>query len=222
MKELPTIIYLHGLGSSPQSPKARLFAGRFTTLGHEVVIPELSLPSLQQLSVRAALERVGSVVADVTKRSSAIVIGSSFGGFLAVHALRCLSASESEQVRGLVLLAPVLYPRHPREPIITQKMEADWQKAGVFPIPEGATGQFVSVHYRFLQELNEYASREAHVTLPTLVVHGVRDEAVPYTHSVEFVEQNAAARLITLQDDHQMMAEPQKLVAVVQEFAEGL
>jgi len=199
-----------------------LFAEHFTALGHEVVVPELSLPSLQQLSVRAAVEQIHLVLAEAATRSAVMLIGSSFGGFLAVHALSCLSAPVMRPVRGLVLLAPVLYPRHPREPIITPKMEADWQKAGVFPIAEGATGQYVSVHFRFLQELNEYASREPHVTLPTLIVHGARDEAVPYTHSVEFVEQNALARLVTLQDDHQMMAEPQKLVTLVREFAEGL
>ena len=105
MKELPAIIYLHGLGSSPQSPKARLFAEHFTALGYEVVIPALSLPSLQHLSVRAAVEQTGLVLTEVTKRSAVILIGSSFGGFVAVYALSCLSASVMRPVRGLVLLA---------------------------------------------------------------------------------------------------------------------
>lgn len=222
MKELPGIIYLHGLGSSPQSPKARLFADHFSGLGCEVTIPQLSLPSLQQLSVCAAVGRASAVLAEMVKVGGVILIGSSFGGFLALHALDHLATSTMRRVRGLVLLAPVLYPRHASEPIVTPKMEAEWQKVGEFPIAEGATGQYVSVHYRFLQELNEYASREMRVNLPTLVVHGVRDETVPYAHSVEFVAHNAAARLIALQDDHQMMAEPKKLLSIVQQFAEGL
>lgn len=222
MKDLPTVVYLHGLGSSPQSAKARLFADYFAVLGYDSVIPELSVPSLQQLSVRVALERVVDVLTEVSLRSPIILIGSSFGGFLAVHALGCLSASVRDQVRGLVLLAPVLYPWHPRAPIISEKMEAAWREAGVFPIAEGATGQYVPVDYQFLSELQECARYEPHVAIPTLVVHGVRDEAVPYAHSVEFVGQNSAARLIAIHDDHQMLAEPQRLVAIVQEFIQGL
>jgi pimeloyl-ACP methyl ester carboxylesterase len=54
--------------------------------------------------------------------------------------------------------------------------------------------------------------------MPTLVVHGEQDETVPYQHSVEFVGHTHTARLVSLNDDHQMMREPQRLVSVVEQF----
>jgi pimeloyl-ACP methyl ester carboxylesterase len=49
----------------------------------------------------------------------------------------------------------------------------------------------------------------------TLVIHGERDEVVPYSHSVEFVAEHPFAKLISLEDNHQMMAYPQRLLEQV-------
>jgi pimeloyl-ACP methyl ester carboxylesterase len=222
MKEIPTVVYLHGLGSSPESPKAVLLAQHFATNGVDTIVPQLSLPSLQRLSVVAALRCATQVVSEAGGAGRVVVIGSSFGGFLALQALGCLGPEIVVNVAGVVLLAPVLYPWHPELPIISQTTEAVWQRDGEFPIEEGATGGVVPVHYRFLEELKRCANDEPRVTCPTLVVHGIRDERVPYSHSVEFCEQNPRARLVSLDDDHQMMTDQRALVSVVNDFVQGL
>lgn len=216
------MIYLHGLGSSPESPKALLFARHFELRGVSTVIPQLSLPSLQRLSAVAALRCAARVVREAAGAGRVVVIGSSFGGFLAVQAISRLSPELVNRIAGAVLLAPVLYPWHREVPIISQETEAAWQRDGEFPIEEGATGGFVPVHYRFVEELKQCANNEPRVVCPTLVVHGVRDERVPYRHSVEFCERNTDVRLVSLDDDHQMMADQRMLVSVVGEFVQGL
>jgi pimeloyl-ACP methyl ester carboxylesterase len=222
MKEIPALIYLHGLGSSPDSPKARLFARHFASVGWPLAVPQLSVPSLQRLSVEAALATASEALRNATQGGRVILIGSSFGGYLALHALNRLAPATADNIAGLALLAPVLYPWHPEEPIISPSTEAAWKHAGVFPIEEGATGTHVPVHYGFLEELRECARDELSVSCPTLVVHGVRDATVPHRHSVEFVRRNSAAQLVSLDDDHQMMKEPHSLVSLVEEFIRGV
>lgn len=212
------VVYLHGLGSSPSSPKANLMERHFVAEGCHVFIPDLALPNLACLSVYAALNRVVETINEASRRAAVVVIGSSFGGFLALHALRRLPKSLAKTIVGLVLLAPVVYPFHPQTPVVSPTDAEAWRHAGVFPVEEGASGVMVSVHYQFLTELSHFAETQIQVSVPTLVVHGIRDERVPYQHSVEFVKQNPSAQLLSLDDDHQMMSEPQRLLAAVSEF----
>ncbi len=218
----PAVIYLHGLGSSPGSPKATLFADHFGASGFSTIVPDLSLPTLRELSVFSALEEIARVINEGASQRDIVIIASSFGGFLTLRALSGFDPSLLEKILGVALLAPVLYPWHGDEPIITAAMERAWRETGVFPIEEGASGTQVLVHQRFLEELKSCAGFEPSVSVPTLVLHGVRDERVPYRHSVEFVSRNPQARLVSLDEDHQMMSNPRALVAVVDEFVQGL
>jgi pimeloyl-ACP methyl ester carboxylesterase len=199
-----------------------MFAGHFGAKGQRVLVPDLALPNLSRLSVDQALQRVVEVLNECGSWGPMVVIGSSFGGFLAVRAITGLQTSVAAKVEGLVLLAPVLYPWHPHSPIVSQAMEDEWLSSGSFPIEEGSTGQLVPVHFPFLEELKRHAGEIGSVDVRTLVVHGLRDERVPHQHSVEFVGRTPCAKLISLDEDHQMFGNPHGLVTVVDTFVQSL
>ncbi len=212
------IVYLHGLGSWPGSPKATLMEQHFAAKGQRIFIPVLAVPNLACLSTEAALNRVADTIDEASQGAVVVVIGSSLGGFLALHALRRLPEPVAKKIVGLTLLAPVIYPFHLEDPIISPAAVEAWRRAGVLSVEEGESGAMVPVHYQFLCELRDCAETQPRVGVPTLVVHGTRDERVPYRHSIEFVRQTPCARLVSLDDDHQMMSEPQRLIEVVAEF----
>lgn len=88
----PTLVYLHGFRSSPQSRKAQLFVRRVAALP-AAVRPVLHVPDLGHepaeavARVAAWIEReIGDPAADLT------LVGSSLGGFYATHLAERLGA----------------------------------------------------------------------------------------------------------------------------------
>jgi hypothetical protein len=213
-----TVIYLHGLGSSPESPKAKLFSEGLEKLGYQFVAPPLSLPNLSRLSAKSAFQRTVEEITSAAQKGNVVIIGSSFGGFLAARSLGAVPENIGQKIIGVVLLAPVVYPWHAQNPIISAEAEAKWRSLGSFPVEEGATGQVVSVHLDFIDELKLLSTLVIDTSKTTLVIHGELDEVVPYSHSVEFVAGHPFAKLIPLDDNHQMMADPRKLLEQVTNF----
>jgi uncharacterized protein len=100
----PTIVYLHGFRSSPQSIKAQLFARQIAALPAgerpRFVVPSLSHdPREAVASVAAWIEReVGGAAA-----TTLTLVGSSLGGFYATHLAERLAARA-------VLINPTIRP----------------------------------------------------------------------------------------------------------------
>lgn len=205
------VIYLHGLGASPESVKARLVSSWCLDAGLPVTVPTLSIPSFERLSVDAVVSHVVSLVEQASQRGSVVLVGSSFGGFAAVHAFDRLSDAQRERVKGVMLMAPVFYPWHKTRGLLTPEIERVWQAQGFFPLTESASGKEVSVHYQFLEELRGYSSDAVSLTTPTVIVHGTHDETVSHEQSVEFATRQGHPRLVLLEDNHQLVAHPERL-----------
>jgi pimeloyl-ACP methyl ester carboxylesterase len=216
--ELPEVIYLHGLGSSPLSAKARLVSGWCKELGLSLTAPVLSLPSFERLSVDAVVSHVASLVERVPVDRAVVLLGSSFGGFVAVHAFDRLSDIDRARVRGMMLMAPVFYPWHHTVGLLTPEIERVWRAQGFFPLIESASGDEVEVHYQFVDELRGYCSDAVSLSVPTLIVHGTRDETVSHEQSVEFAKKRNLPRVVLLDDDHQLLGQPERLRALFEEF----
>jgi pimeloyl-ACP methyl ester carboxylesterase len=215
------VIYLHGLGSSPASPKARLFLNHFAAKGHPTDAPNLAVPSLEKLSPTLAIERIVELLESLSESPTGeplVVIASSLGAFFGCHSYMRLPKFVRAKVRCLVLLAPVIYPWDLETPIITSAIESSWAAAGSFKVEEGASGRMVPLHYDFLLELRELAKQQIVVDIPTLVVHGTRDDRVPYKHAVNFAKGSHSVRLVSFEDDHQLLADPWRLLQVVSDF----
>jgi hypothetical protein len=111
-------------------------------------------------------------------------VGSSFGGFASI-----LAASRSDDLFVLALKSPVsdylglLIERdHGRD------IEA-WKQEG-FIVVEGADGKNLRLNYSFFEDaerIRGYAFVE-NINVPTLIVHGDRDETVPLEQSRKVAE----------------------------------
>jgi len=215
---VPQVIYLHGLGSSPGSAKAQLVSRWCGELEIPVEMPSLSIPSFEHLSVDAVIARVTELVAQVEPERPLILAGSSFGGFSALHTFSRLVEAERAKVRGLFLMAPVFYPWHRTRGLVTPEVERVWREQGAFPLTESATGRDVPVHYQFIEELRTYVSDVVSLSVPTTIIHGTRDETVSHEQSIEFSSKQPVARLVLLEDDHQLVAHPERLRELFHEF----
>src|ERR1700710_711638 len=101
------IIYLHGFASGPKSSKAQFFQHKLVELGAEVAIPQLDGGNFEGLTITGQL----AVVDQAVGGRSAILMGSSMGGYLAA-----LYAARHPNIERVVLLAPAFrFPERWRE-----------------------------------------------------------------------------------------------------------
>jgi pimeloyl-ACP methyl ester carboxylesterase len=217
MQRKSSILYLHGLGASPESTKRRLVEQRFGALGFRVYAPDLNLPSLNKLSVA---EAVAEVERSVSQRAEdrLFVIGSSFGGFLAMHGLQRLGHNSCSHVVGVALLSPVLMPFSGPGGLLKPEVEASWAQRGSYPLVTFDDGSTVSVHYRFLEELRLFDAQQVTVSIPTLVLHGIHDTVVPSSQSELFARDRPEVKVRLLDDDHQLSRNPEVFLDALMEF----
>jgi len=78
------VLYLHGFASSPKSSKASFFATKFAARGIAVESPDLNEPDFSTLTVTRMLGQVSDCIDSGT--DPVVLVGSSLGGFVAVHA----------------------------------------------------------------------------------------------------------------------------------------
>ncbi|MEN9846006.1 MAG: hypothetical protein RIS36_1153 [Pseudomonadota bacterium] len=217
----PHIIYLHGLGSGPASQKGVLVREHFSPLGFAVSLPSVTVPSLEELSPRAAVTFVKELVRNENRCSDdrgLILMGSSFGAFLGLHAYQELSGPERAHIRALVLLAPALNPWDPVSGLLTPDRERAWRERGSAQVLNLETGCYVPVHYRFVEELRSFDSHVEMLKVPTLILHGLNDEVVPVTQSREFADSHPGTVLEVLQDTHQLLGDPPKMLSIIERF----
>jgi pimeloyl-ACP methyl ester carboxylesterase len=218
MHTLPEVFYFHGLGSSPHSDKARLVTSHLQALGYSTHAPNLSVPNLQQLDIESALQVAVAAVKATSQGPGCVVIGSSFGGLIAMQVAERMRMAGDRRIQGLVLLAPVLNPWHPTHTMITQAMEEHWELKGEFPVQESISGNTVGVHVDFIRQLKLHTVDHLRVYCPTLIIHGEHDEVVPVGQSVNFSAAQQQVTLHVVPDTHQLLADPQMIVTQVIDF----
>lgn len=191
------LAYLHGFASNPRTKKGRVIADAFAEkLGRTMDIPDLNQPSFDKLTLSAQLDEVTRWAADKERVS---FVGSSMGGWVASR----FAELNPSKIERLVLLAPGfdMVTRWPQ--IIGAQGMAAWRAHGALPFPDGDR-QPVPVHWGFIEDalLHPTTPRPA---VPTLVIHGIRDAIVPIDISRRWVQAHPSARLIELDDGHELM-----------------
>lgn len=219
MKKMPVIVYLHGLGASPKSKKGVLVRERFVPKGFEVRIPDLNVPSISGLSVLKVLRCVEHELRQVAERP-VFLVGSSFGGFVALRACALLAPERRRNVRGIALLGPVIDPWDHTSRLLTPDVEHQWRRDGTYPIVKADDGGAVSIHYRFVEELRGVARSELVLDVPILAVHGTRDVVVPHEQSVRFSREHPGVQLVLLDEEHQLLERPEGFLEALEAFFE--
>ncbi len=218
----PGLVWLCGYRSDMESTKAaaldaeaeRLGLGllRFDYSGHG-----RSGGRLEDGTVSAWLEETLAIVRARTEGPQ-VLVGSSMGGYLALLAARAFAqAGEEGRVAGLVLIAPaidfteaLIWERAPEEARRALMETGAWR-------PPSAYSDEPDVFTRALIE-----DGRKHLLLggmirtfcPTVVLQGMRDEAVPYAHAMTLMERLGGdpAALTLVKDGDHRLSRPQDLL----------
>ncbi|MCS6985245.1 MAG: alpha/beta fold hydrolase [Leptospiraceae bacterium] len=188
------IIYLHGMGSSPKSGKALFFKKKFHSCQIPFLIPDYNKPDFASLTVSRMVEQTLSLI---RKKEKYILIGSSLGGYAAVHV-----AELSPAVKKLVLLAPAFELSKLSK--LTPEEKKEWKKKGYRPYFHYAYEKEVVLHYAFAEDARLRDKIALERQIPCLIFHGFEDDVVPYEVSLRYAQKNTAAELILLHGDHQL------------------
>lgn len=204
-------IYLHGFASSPQSTKAHYFRDQFSKLNLPLTIPDLNQGDFTHLTLTRQIKQVE---ADFPTDSSPItLIGSSFGGLTAAWL-----AQTHPQVERLVLLAPAFgFLAHWLSRLGEAQVQ-QWKNEGVLSVYHYGAEKMLPISYQFAEDAAQY--REVDITrpLPTLIVHGQRDEVIPLQSSLDFAKDRPWVSLVELDSDHALTDVSDKIWALVQDF----
>lgn len=187
----PAIIYLHGFVSGPEGAKAQHLSDWLAGHGIPLRRPDLNVPDFERMTVSTMVERVAAEVADAP--APVTLIGSSLGGFTALHFLRAHAGGLAGRVARLVLLAPALdfptrFLTHAGQTLGPEAVTA-WRAAGSLPLFHHAHGREMPLGWWFAEDLPRWPVITGFdPALPTLVIHGMQDESVPYDLSVRAAE----------------------------------
>lgn len=167
---MPTLLYLHGLASSPKGRKRAILEDRFGPDGFEVVAPDLNLPSFRELSFVEMC--VGAFLA-LAESKPRVVIGSSLGALVALSLSGRLGAGGPP----LVLVAPALSfgARW------TEKLPDDH----FLELFHHGEGRNLPIHRAFFEEMARVIVDAEPPPVPVSVVMGTEDESVPFEQVLE-------------------------------------
>jgi pimeloyl-ACP methyl ester carboxylesterase len=145
-----------------------------------------------------------------------ILLGSSMGGYLALLAARALTqAGEAERLAGLVLIAPavdftekLIWERAPDEARRAIMEAGAWRRASPYSDePDVFTRALIEDGRKHL--LLDGSIRAG---CPTVVLQGMRDEDVPYSHALALIERLGDSATLTLvKDGDHRLSRPQDL-----------
>lgn len=188
-------IYLHGFASSPQSNKATYLHDRFAEINLNLEVLDLNQGDFSSLTLTRQIEQ--TVAAFPQGRTPITLIGSSFGGLTSAWV-----AQTNVRVQKLILLAPAFgfphswYSRLPLEQI------ADWRETGYLSVYHYGAEKSLPLHYKFLQDADNYPVTGLTRSPPTLIIHGIHDDVVPIQVSRDYTQQHSQVNLVELDSDH--------------------
>lgn len=195
--------YLHGFASSPASGKAQDFKARFAQRGITLHVPDLNVPSFEELTLSAMIAHVAAEIRRLPY-GAVNLIGSSMGGAVALHLADRLRDAEGGQVARLLLLAPALDFEANRINQLTEDGVRAWRESGWLSLFHYGENAERRVHYGLMADMLTYDAFQVDLKQPILIYHGVHDESVDYRQSVRFAETRPNVALRLVDSDHQL------------------
>ena len=195
------VFYLHGFASSARSKKAVYLGERFASHGIALRCPDLNEPEFFSLTLTRMLDRLARDIATLD-REPVVLIGSSFGAVVAIHA----AARLADRIGRLVLLAPaVMFPKD-ADKVLGADRVAEWRRSGTLDVFHHGDGVMRPLNYAFYEDGLRYDATTAEVGQPVRVFQGVRDEAVDHRVVERWAALRPNVQLTLLEDDHQLLA----------------
>lgn len=188
-------IYLHGFASSPNSAKARDIGDRFAQIHTKLKIPDLNAGDFSQLTIT---RQITQVAAEFSNNSTPVtLIGSSLGGLTAAHL-----GQQYLQVERLVLLAPAFGFLSHWLPKLGDEEVQRWQQEKYIMVYHYGKGRKLPLSYDFVTDAAQYQEELLQRPIPTLILHGKKDEVIPIEASRDFARLRPWVELVELASDH--------------------
>jgi pimeloyl-ACP methyl ester carboxylesterase len=193
------LLYLHGFASGPSSHKARVLSERFAAIGVPVDVPDLTPgdDGFERSCPSSMLAVAEARLASATPPHA--IIGSSLGGYLAA-----VAASRDPSIERLVLLAPAFRLFDRWRARLTPAELDDWRAHGL-ETQHFASGRRRRIGWQFFEDARGWPAFPE-VRVPTLCIAGTRDETVPIADVEAFVARTPTARLVAVDDGHELAA----------------
>jgi len=195
------VVYLHGFASSPDSSKASRFERELTALGVGFSCPDLNLPAFETLTVSRMLGDVRRALEAVTDGGPIAVVGSSLGGFVALHAAALVT---HPRVDRAILLAPALDFGGNRLRQLGEHGIEQWRRDGHLRVMHYASNEYRDVGYALYEDAQQYDAFAIGRDRPILAYQGARDEVVNPAMVTSWAADRANVDLHMLDDDHQL------------------
>ena len=194
---MASLVYLHGFSSAPGGNKGT-FARRWAeNHGIPFQAPDLNLPTFETLTLSAQVEAVEALLRSLPEPP--VLVGSSLGGFIATAV-----AQRETPIRSMILLAPAIHFARRR---MTGPAWAAYRDQGEMEVFHHGVGRPLRLGPELLRDLPNWADDDAwRIPVPTVILHGRRDEAVPLAESEAFRDRNPGTVLHVLKDDHGLLA----------------
>ena len=191
------LIYLHGFSSAPGGNKGT-FARHFAeTRGIPFHAPDLNLPTFETLTLTAQVEAVEALLRALPEPP--VLIGSSLGGFIATAV-----AQRGAPLRSMLLLAPAIHFARRR---LTSPTWASYRERGEMQVFHFGEGRPMRLGPELLRDLPNWLEDDHwRIPVPTVILHGRADEAVPLAESEAYRDRNPGVVLHVLEDDHGLLA----------------
>jgi len=191
------ILYLHGFASSAQSTKARYFGKKFKAFQVEFHAVDFNPTprDFEYVTTTGLINRLRQYVLD-HHLGNISIIGSSYGGLIALHYAHCFGGVEK-----MLLLAPGLTWLSGG---LAEEALEQWKKAGAAPVFHYAFEQEIPVRYG-LQADGLCYLEPVPPAAPITIIHGYNDKTVPIEPSrVYATDFPDSVRLIEVDADHDL------------------
>jgi uncharacterized protein len=205
-KNKPVIVLAHGFSTSKNS-------GTYTTLAEKLAKHDISTfrfdffghgeseGKFENITISEAVDDILHAIKYLkTQKYIKIgLMGSSFGGISSI-----IAASKTNDLYLLALKSPVSnYLEKEIETKSEEELE-DWKTKG-YRIYVSGDGRESKLNYSFFEDFrnNDGYKAAPKIKIPTLIVHGDKDEIVPYKQSVKTCKLIADCKLNTIKGaDH--------------------
>ncbi len=207
-------LYLHGFASGPRSTKGLAMERHLAQWGVALERLDLRVPSMEHLRASAMLELTRTRIGGA--RDHAVLFGSSLGGLVAARV-----AETDPRVAALVLMAPAFRLVERWRARLGEDAWRAWEKTDALTVDDWAAGGKVDVDYGFVRDvdaLDASGPDEPQVDVPTLVIHGTRDETVGIQSSRDWAEGKRHVRLIEVDDGHELTSSLPRILAETERF----
>ncbi len=193
-------IYLHGFCSGPTTFKGNYFRQQFDKLGIELITPDLNGGDFSHLTLSSQLAIAKQTIG--SSQEAVSLIGSSMGGYLAA-----LLAQELPVIERMVLIAPAFRFLNRFIDLIGAEAHQAWRESEWMDIEHYQYQEQRPLHYGIIQDSESYESTPLDRVVPTQIFHGLFDDTVPYSTSIDYLRDNAEAELILFPSDHSLNTE---------------